>query len=101
MDLTFERGDASSPKGHALAYFESPSGDEVWATYLIVLPITVDVSKYVPPFLMNQMGGDGPTDLSSFAFPPSPREDPRQGQARRVGRHARRRRHQWREPGRG
>lgn len=77
MDLIFEKGDATRPRGHALAYFTS-SGDpgEIWATYLIVLPITVDVAKYVPPFLMNQMGDLGPKDLSAFAFPPSPERLP-------------------------
>ena len=77
MDLIFERGDVANPKGHALVYFTS-SGvpEEVWATYLIVLPIKVDVTKYVPPFLMNQMGELGPKDLSAFAFPPSPEKIP-------------------------
>ena len=77
MDLIFERGDVANPKGHALVYFTSSAVPaEVWATYLIVLPITVDVTKYVPPFLMNQMGDLGPKDLSAFAFPPSPEKIP-------------------------
>jgi hypothetical protein len=77
MDLTFERGEAVKPKGHALVYFTDPgTPGQLWATYLIVLPITVDVTKYVPPFLMNQMGELGPKDLSAFAFPPSPEQIP-------------------------
>ena len=77
MDLIFDRGAADRPKGHALVYFTTSSDpDEVWATYLIVLPIKVDVAKYVPPFLMNQMGELGPKDLSAFAFPPSPEQIP-------------------------
>jgi hypothetical protein len=77
MDLTFERGEATKPKGHALVYFTaSDAPGQLWATYLIVLPITVDVTKYVPPFLMNQMGELGPKDLSAFAFPPSPEQIP-------------------------
>ena len=79
MDLRFVRGDAGKPKGHALVYFASQSAAEIWATYLIVLPITVDVTKYVPPFLMNQMGGESPKDLGSFAFPPSPEKIPDRG----------------------
>ena len=80
MDLIFERGDATNPKGHALVYFTSSGAPgEVWATYLIVLPIKVDVTKYVPPFLMNQMGELGPKDLSAFAFPPSPERVPDRG----------------------
>ena len=73
MELVFDRGDRGSPKGHALLYFRSPDDPEaVWVTYIVILPITVDVSKYVPPFLMNQVNELGPTDLSAFAFPPAP-----------------------------
>ena len=73
MNIVFERGKEEQPKGHALLYFRSLSDpEELWATYIVVLPITVDVSKYVPPFLINQMGDLGPKDLSAFAFPPSP-----------------------------
>ena len=73
MDIEFERGNDQEPKGHALIYFRNSSDpDEIWAAYLVILPILVDVSKYVPPFLMNQMGELGPKDLSAFAFPPAP-----------------------------
>ena len=73
MDFTFERGDEGAPKGHAILYFRSRAdADEVWATYVVILPIAVDVSKYVPPFLMNQVAQAGPTELSAFAFPPAP-----------------------------
>lgn len=73
MDIVFDRGDRSQPKGHALLYFrDSSAPEEVWATYLVILPISVDVAKYVPPFLMNQMAGLSPRDLSAFAFPPAP-----------------------------
>ena len=73
MEIEFERGDDQQPKGHALIYFRNSSDlDEIWAAYLVILPITVDVSKYVPPFLMNQVGELGAKDLSAFAFPPAP-----------------------------
>ena len=73
MDLTFESGSVERPKGHAFIYFRSSAdADELWATYLMVLPIVVDVSKYVPPFLMNQVGEIGQRELSAFAFPPAP-----------------------------
>ena len=73
MDFTFERGSENSPKGHALLYFDdSMNAGEVLATYLVTLPIQVDVSKYVPPFLMNQLGDVGDHELSAFAFPPAP-----------------------------
>ena len=38
----------------------------------MMLPIEVDVSKYVPPFLMGQVGELGAKELSAFAFPPAP-----------------------------
>lgn len=75
MEFTFDRGSQESPKGHTLLYFRSiDDPDQCWATYIVILPILVDVSKYVPPFLMNQMGDIGPTDLSAFAFPPAPEQ---------------------------
>ena len=75
MDFTFDKGSQDSPKGHAILYFRSVDDhDQCWATYIVILPILVDVSKYVPPFLMNQMGEIGPTDLSAFAFPPAPEQ---------------------------
>ena len=74
MALSFELGNSELPKGHALLYFKDSSQGTVLATYLVLLPITVDVSKYVPPFLMNQVGDFGPGDMSAFAFPPAPEE---------------------------
>ena len=73
MDLTFERGSEQSPKGHAVIYFHnSQDASELLATYMIVFPIQTDVSKYVPPFLLNQIGEMGANELSAFAFPPAP-----------------------------
>ena len=45
---------------------------EIWATYLITLPIDVDITKYMPPFLMNNNNQINPSEFKSFAFPPSP-----------------------------
>ena len=73
MALTFEYGDPQAPKGHALVYYRS--GDDpsqLLMTYIVVLPAAVDVSKYMPPFLMPHMGAVAPTELSCFAFPPLP-----------------------------
>lgn len=75
MEISFEHGSGEKPTGHALLYFVDSSDQEsVWATYLIILPIEVEVSKYVPPFLMNQLGDAGPKGLSAFAFPPAPEQ---------------------------
>lgn len=75
MDVSFERGDPRKPKGHALAYFRSRSEpDKVYATYIIVLPISVDFAKYVPPFLANHLGSMSTSDLAAFSLPPVPEE---------------------------
>lgn len=73
MSVEYHRGDWTKPKGHAFIYLRnSLDHDEVWATYVVVLPITVDLSKYVPPFLMNQIGEMDANNLRAFAFPPAP-----------------------------
>lgn len=77
MSVEYHRGDWVRPKGHAFIYLRnSLDHEEVWATYVVVLPITVDLSKYVPPFLMNQIGEADAKDLSAFAFPPAPEQVP-------------------------
>ena len=73
MDINFEKGVSEEPKGHAFLYFRnSMNPEEIWATYIVMLPIDVNISKYMPPFLMNQMGDVDSKDLTSFAFPPAP-----------------------------
>lgn len=73
MDLMFERGDPDAPRGHALIYFRDASdAGVVAATYVILLPVTVDLQKYVPPFLAGQIPGGDEGGLSAFAFPPAP-----------------------------
>ena len=73
MDVGFDRGSAKQPKGHALLYFRSNvDAAEIWVTYVVILPVSVDVSKYVPPFLIDQVAHMGPKNLSAFAFPPAP-----------------------------
>ncbi len=75
MDITFDRGNEDTPKGHAFVYFRnSADPDEVWASYIVMLPITVDVSKYAPPFLMSLIPDGSMQDMSSFAFPPAPEQ---------------------------
>ncbi|MDA1349557.1 MAG: hypothetical protein O3A47_11945 [Chloroflexi bacterium] len=73
MDIVFDKGSSEKPRGHAFLFFRSSTDpDEIWASYLVMLPINVDVAKYVPPFLLGQVGDLGPKDLSAFAFPPVP-----------------------------
>ena len=73
MDLKFEIGDAASPRGHALVYFSDASDpSRIGASYIVVLPVNVDIAKYVPPFLAGQIESIGGSDMSSFSFPPAP-----------------------------
>ena len=73
MSVDYHRGDRVRPKGHAFIYLRnSLDHEEVWATYVVVLPITVDLTKYVPPFLMNQIEEMNAQNLRAFAFPPAP-----------------------------
>ncbi len=75
MDVSFDRGDPQRPKGHALAYFRTHAEpDKVYATYIIVLPVSVDFAKYVPPFLASHVGSMPLSDLSAFSLPPVPEE---------------------------
>lgn len=75
MDITFERGSEDAPKGHAFVYIRSTTdAGEVWASYLLILPITVDVAKYMPPFLMSQIPDEAMQNMSAFAFPPAPEQ---------------------------
>ncbi|MDP6668196.1 MAG: hypothetical protein QF357_12515 [Dehalococcoidia bacterium] len=73
MTLVYHLGDSANPRGHALIYFRGGSDpNEVAASYVVMLPVTVDISKYVPPFLAGQVEQLGTGEMSSFAFPPAP-----------------------------
>ncbi|HZT96898.1 MAG TPA: hypothetical protein VFB34_08685 [Chloroflexota bacterium] len=64
MDLRFELGQRDSPAGHALVYFTS--GSTVLATYVLVLPIQVNLEKYVPPAFASMMnGGEMPANAAT------------------------------------
>jgi hypothetical protein len=73
MSLSFEKGDPTRPKGHALIYFRvHTEPDKVYATYVVALPVKADLSKYVPPFLASHLGSAPLSDFSAFAMPPVP-----------------------------
>ena len=77
LALTFEIGDESRPKGHALLYFGNPQTG-LLATYVVLLPVKMDMSKYLPPMLAAQLGGLASEVIGdgggSFAAPPIPEE---------------------------
>lgn len=72
MELTFERGSAESPAGHALVYFHDPAAGRIVATYVVVLPIALDLSRYVPPMLASQLPIADVKTMSAVPMPPVP-----------------------------
>jgi hypothetical protein len=73
MRLIFERGDERRPKGHALIYFRDQDSPGVLATYLVIPPITIDFSKYLPPMFAGQGMAANLAQASSIVpLPPVP-----------------------------
>jgi hypothetical protein len=73
MELRFERGRKDAPKGHAFVYFRAagePNG--VLATYVIVLPLELDIAKYMPPMFASGMNGMSMQAPSVVPMPPVP-----------------------------
>jgi hypothetical protein len=71
MAARFEVGDPDRPKGHALLYFRSTGGDEVLATYIVVLPIAINPAKYIPPAFAAGMQ-HAVHEVGATALPPIP-----------------------------
>ena len=77
MLLSFERGDQGRPKGHALVYFRDSEGGGVLATYVVIPPITIDFSKYLPPMFAGQgMAANLAQASSVVPLPPVPESVP-------------------------
>ena len=73
MRATFERGDPSAPRGHALVFFrETLDPDRVRASYLVFAPIEMDLAKYVPPMFAAQISGMMPSGPTALPLPPVP-----------------------------
>jgi hypothetical protein len=72
--LTFRQGDPERPRGHALVFFrDSDSADDVWATYLVVAPIKMDLGKYIPAAFATQFSGQlAASTPSAYPLPPVP-----------------------------
>lgn len=73
MSLTFELGDADSPRGHALVYFRAPD-ERVFATYVIVPPISIEFGKYLPSMFAAQMPSLALPQDAAMPLPPLPEE---------------------------
>ena len=61
-----------TPRGHAVLYFKQTANTNLFATYIVVLPTSIDMVKYMPPFLAPHLSGMDTHDLTAFAFPPVP-----------------------------
>ena len=73
MRLIFERGDERRPRGHALIYFRDPDSPAVLATYLVIPPVSIDFSKYLPPMFAGQGMAANLAQASSIVpLPPVP-----------------------------
>lgn len=73
MALTFEHGSSEHPRGHAVLYFRDPADrTRCMATYLIVLPITMDVAKYIPPLLAGRLPLGDAKPMGALPLPPIP-----------------------------
>jgi len=72
MDLLFERGSADRPAGHALVYFQDPRDGVTLATYLVVLPVPLELGRYVPPLLAQQFSLAEMSGVNVVPLPPVP-----------------------------
>lgn len=73
MTIEFKRGDPNNPKGHGLLYFTSESDQsQVYATYLIVPPINIELAKYMPPMFASKISMTDVENVSSIPLPPVP-----------------------------
>jgi hypothetical protein len=72
--LTFRVGDPDRPRGHALVFFrDSDSPGDVYATYLVVAPIKMDLGKYIPAAFATQLSGQLAASVpSAYPLPPVP-----------------------------
>lgn len=73
VNLDFRRGDRVRPRGHALTYFEAADG-RVFAVYLVVPPIAIELGKYMPPMFAAHMPMPTAVDVTAMPLPPIPEE---------------------------
>lgn len=73
MQAVFQRGDPARPRGHALLYFREPDDrDQLWATYIVVPPIALDLARYVPPMFAAQLASEAAAGPAAYPLPPFP-----------------------------
>jgi hypothetical protein len=73
MILDFDRGDASAPVGHAILYFRSATEHNIYAAcYLVVPPIEINLSRYMPPMFAGHMPPGALNEVQAVPLPPVP-----------------------------
>ena len=73
MILDFARGSQAEPRGHALAYATSlTEHDAVYAAYLVVPPISINLAKYMPPMFAEKVSLADAESVSAIPLPPVP-----------------------------
>lgn len=82
MELTFERGDASKPAGHALLYFTTDQ--RVLATYVVIPPIALNLAKYMPPLFAASLPIASTESARPVPLPPVPEDVPDRAYLRRL-----------------
>ena len=75
MSLEFQQGDPDNPTGHAILYFvSSEDGSSVYATYLVVPPIKIELAKYMPPMFASKISLSEIDNVSAIPLPPVPEQ---------------------------
>lgn len=73
MAMQFLRGNAQSPRGHAIFVARSSSNPNVvFCTYCIVPPIPMSLAKYIPPLLAAQLPIEDLADANAISGMPIP-----------------------------
>ncbi len=72
--LTYRAGDPDRPRGHALLFFrDGDDPDVVLATYLVVAPIAMDLTKYIPAAFASSLPGQLAAQANTaYPLPPVP-----------------------------
>jgi hypothetical protein len=85
MELVFEIGDLACPRGHALVYFRAPD-ERLYATYVIVPPLEVELGKYLPPLFAAYMPQSSTAEATAIPWPPLPEAVESRAQLERLAR---------------
>jgi hypothetical protein len=72
LDLHYDLGNPRKPRGHALLYFRNPNDGSLLATYLVTLPITMDMARYLPPAFAAGLPLPGNSPAGPMPIPPVP-----------------------------